>query len=135
MFRFFFQLNDESEGLINTFHFSTDKFFLSLKDDSHVFLETTFEELIEDIERTNLRNKEEIKEVVTKVYQSQQSDFQTFLWKVSAAFRRHLAWLQRGGHNPTPFGAGYVFNPTDPKKGKKLNSMSEASDSNTERDA
>ena len=74
----------------------------------------------------NLSNeflKDQIRNVIA--FKHQERQFINWLVAVREAIKRFIVWEQKT-NSTRPFGPGYVFNPSDPKKGKK-NNMSEKS--------
>ena len=116
VFRFYFN-NDEVEFISNTFYFSTDKFWLQLKGQELIFA-TTIDELIEQIPEGP--NKERDSIIIKKAFKHQERQFINWLVDVREAIKRFIVWEQKTS-STRPFGPGYVFNPSDPKRGKKNN--------------
>ena len=132
MFRYFFHIEDKSEYLIETLYFNTDRFYLSLKrGHQRVFTGSSLEALIASIKTSDYAEKDELIKSVNQTFRNQRKEFNKFLKDIDVKFKQHLVWRQKNTASPSPLGVGYVFNPSDPKKGKK-NTMLAKSNSNTD---
>lgn len=118
MYRFFYQ-GEDLKSVAHFFYFNTSSYFLSLKD-GPLILGETVEEILEEVLKLPKNKFGNIATIITNVVERQQSEFNAFLNEVEKAHLDYLRWRQRHSPLPTPVGKGYIKNPSDPVKGKKV---------------
>lgn len=120
MFRFHFH-NDELEEIAHTFYFSTDKFYLCLKN-KDIIAGQSIDDVFAEMRKVCGEDYERNRTIIKKVFSQKEREFQKWFGELHEAFRRLLAWEQSNTRifsHVMPFGRGFIYNPSDPKKGKK----------------